>query len=229
MMRLFGRLCASFALLGVAAACSQTVRADRSLIETAAVDVNAAEVVVIGPDWRPYFDDMSKGAIRVDLTERTLTYWAPGGREARVFPIAVPRTADFQRTGRTTIVRRREAPDWAPTPSMLERDPDLPRYVPPGPNNPLGEYALYLEWTYYAIHGTNDQTSIGKRATSGCFRLAAEDIEWLFLHAELGTPVLVEGGVDGPWGALPGPISAEPPAYVGAKANDLAAALPARN
>ncbi|MEO1505909.1 MAG: L,D-transpeptidase, partial [Pseudomonadota bacterium] len=74
---------------------------------------------------------------------------------------------------------------------MLKRNPDLPRYVPPGPDNPLGEHALYLGWRYYAIHGSNDPTSIGRATTSGCIRLFPQHIAWLYEQAAVGTPVLI--------------------------------------
>ncbi len=202
-MRNVARICVALGLLSVAAACSPAMRAGEARLEPTVVATTAPEPAPRAPDWRPHFQDISDGGVRIDLTARTLTYWAPGGEEARTFSIAVPRSPEFQRTGRTTIVRRREGPDWTPTPAMLRRDPSLPTYVPPGPNNPLGEYALYLGWRYYAIHGTNDQASVGTRASSGCIRLAKDDIEWLFENAEIGTPVLVDGVVTGPRGRLP--------------------------
>lgn len=205
-MNRLARFCALVAIVGLAAACSPSMRAQETAPETVVVETVASPPQPAAPDWRPHFDHVEQGAIRVDLSERTLTYWAPGGEEARTFPIAVPRSREFQRTGRTEIVRRREGPDWAPTPAMLERDPTLPTYVPPGPNNPLGEYALYLGWRYYAIHGTNDQNSIGTRASSGCIRLARDDIEWLFQNASVGAQVLIEGEVSGPRGRLPEPL-----------------------
>ena len=63
---------------------------------------------------------------------------------------------ELTRRGRTKVVRKIEGPDWRPTPSMLQRNPEWPAYVPPGPENPLGTHALYLSWTYYRIHGTHD-------------------------------------------------------------------------
>jgi lipoprotein-anchoring transpeptidase ErfK/SrfK len=142
-------------------------------------------------DWRPYFDDLSKGAILVRLDARRLAYWSPGGESYREFPIGIAELPELERLGRTVIVRRKEHPDWRPTPSMLERNPGLPRHVPPGPDNPMGDYALYLDWPAYAIHGTNDPASIGRATTSGCIRLFPEHIAWLYAHAEVGTPVLV--------------------------------------
>lgn len=149
------------------------------------------------PDWRAHFDDVSKGAILVNLETRRLSYWSPGAALYREFPIGVPRTDDLEKTGRTKIVRRRKNPDWRPTPSMIKRNPDLPRYVGPGPQNPMGERALYLGWRYYAIHGTNDPSSIGRRTTSGCFRMFPEHIEWLYDQAGVGVPVVVIDGAAG--------------------------------
>ncbi len=154
-----------------------------------------APVVKI-PEWSGYFDDISQGAILIDIQDRWLIHWEPGGGSYQAFPIAVPLNEDLEKTGLTKVVRKRENPDWRPTPSMIERNPDLPRYIGPGPQNPLGEHALYLGWTYYAIHGTNNPRAIGTRATSGCFRLKPEDIAYLFDRVDTGTPVMVLRDVD---------------------------------
>jgi L,D-transpeptidase ErfK/SrfK len=65
----------------------------------------------------------------------------------------------------------------------------LPAAVPPGPLNPLGEYALYLSKSGYLVHGTNKPASIGLRATNGCIRLYPEDIKRLFESTPVKTPV----------------------------------------
>ena len=147
--------------------------------------------------WADYFEDVSKGAILINISERWLVYWHPGGYTYDAFPIAVPLNRDLTKTGSTRIVRRKEGPEWRPTPDMRRRMPDLPEYVGPGPDNPLGTHALYLSWTYYAIHGTNNPASIGTSATSGCFRMHPDDIIWLYGRAEIGTPVRVVGSLDG--------------------------------
>ncbi len=72
---------------------------------------------------------------------------------------------------------------------MLKRDPTLPRYVGPGPQNPLGTHALYLSWQYYRIHGTNDRRKIGRRASNGCIGLYNDQIAELFDPAVVGTQV----------------------------------------
>jgi lipoprotein-anchoring transpeptidase ErfK/SrfK len=74
---------------------------------------------------------------------------------------------ELTRRGRTEVTLKRPEPEWRPTPNMLERNPDLPRYVGPGPDNPLGTRALNLSWPYYRIHGTNDiRRSAGNRRTA---------------------------------------------------------------
>lgn len=148
-------------------------------------------VGAVRPDWRAHFEDVSAGAILINVEQRWLVFWEPGGVRSHAFPIAVPLTDELTRTGETKVVRRKEGPSWTATPEMIERNPEVPRYIAPGPGNPLGEYALYLGWRYYAIHGTNTPGAIGDRATSGCFRLFNEDIKWLFNNVELGTPVVV--------------------------------------
>jgi L,D-transpeptidase ErfK/SrfK len=67
----------------------------------------------------------------------------------------------------------------------------LPAVVPSGPDNPMGDYALYLGWAGYAIHGTNHPDSIGRRDSHGCVRLYPEDIRTLFDLVPVGTPVTV--------------------------------------
>lgn len=153
----------------------------------------AKHLNTLRPDWRDHFVGIDNGAILINVEQRWLVYWEPGGARSHAFPIAVPLTPELTRTGLTEVVRRKANPDWTATPSMIERNPEVPRYIPPGPQNPLGEYALYLGWQYFAIHGTNTPGAIGERATSGCFRLHSEDIEWLFNNVELGTPVRVVG------------------------------------
>lgn len=176
----------------VAAGCAQEpARQGASASVAAALSSIAAPIIHSEPDWRLYFKSLSRGGIIVSIDDRRLYYWAPKGDEFLSFPIAVPRSPEMSRLGATRIVRKREQPDWRPTPAMIRRMPELPKYIGPGPNNPMGEHAMYLSWRYYAIHGTNNRASIGQQATSGCIRLYPEDIATLFSKARVGTPVRV--------------------------------------
>jgi len=141
-------------------------------------------------DWRPYFSDLNNGAILVDIDSRALHYWQENGNY-RLYPSSVPLTDDLTRRGRTKVTFKDPEPDWRPTPSMKERNPEWPDYVPPGPDNPLGTRALHLSWTYYRIHGTHDTRKIGRRSSNGCIGLYNEHIEELYGLAEVGTQVLL--------------------------------------
>lgn len=141
-------------------------------------------------EWQPHFSTLSKGAILVDITSRALHFWTEEGTYY-LFPSSVPLTEDLTRRGRTSIVRKVEGPEWRPTPSMLERNPEWPKYIPPGPDNPLGTHALYLSWQYCRIHGTHDTRKIGRRSSNGCIGLYNEHIARLYGMTSVGTQVLL--------------------------------------
>jgi L,D-transpeptidase ErfK/SrfK len=107
------------------------------------------------------------------------------------YPLGVGRDGFLTPLGTTKIVRKKERPSWYLTPSEIRDHPELPRVIPPGEDNPLGEYALYLGWPAYLIHGTNTPWGIGRRTSRGCIRMYPEDIEWLFQKVPIGTQVTV--------------------------------------
>ena len=155
---------------------------------TAGVRRNASSFMT--RDWRDHFDSLGRGCILADIESRALHYWGPDETYV-LYPSSVPMTDELTRRGHTEIVRKTVGPSWTPTRSMRERDPTLPAFLPPGPDNPLGTHALYLDWPAYLIHGTHDTRKIGRRSSSGCIGLYNEHIEALFAKAEIGTQVLL--------------------------------------
>ncbi len=141
--------------------------------------------------WQPYFSNLRRGAILVDITSRAAHYWSEDGSTYLLYPTSVPLTEDLTRRGRTRVIRKVEGPSWRPTPAMRRRNPEWPDYIPPGPENLLGTHALYLSWTYYRIHGTQDTRKIGRRSSNGCIGLYNRDIKELFSRAIVGTQVLL--------------------------------------
>ncbi|WP_425071468.1 L,D-transpeptidase [Sagittula sp. S175] len=141
-------------------------------------------------DWQPYFSNLTKGAVLVDISSRALHYWEENGTY-HLYPCSVPLTEDLTRRGRTQIVLKDPEPDWRPTPSMKIRNPEWPDYVGPGPDNPLGTRAMHLSWTYYRIHGTHDTRKIGRRSSNGCIGMYNEHVEQLYEMALVGTQVLL--------------------------------------
>lgn len=142
-------------------------------------------------DWRPYFDNLTNGAILCDITSRAVHFWSEDESVYRVYPSSIPVSKDLTRLGRTEIIKKVEGPSWAPTPEMKERNPSWPDFVPPGPDNPLGTHALWLSWQYYRIHGTHDTRKIGRKSSNGCIGLYNEHIKELFGMAKIGTQVLL--------------------------------------
>ena len=98
----------------------------------------------------------------------------------------------FKWNGSERITRKAAWPDWRPPKEMLEREPDLPKIMPGGPDNPLGARALYLGNTLYRIHGTAQPWTIGTSVSSGCIRLTNENIIDLYKRAEVGAKVIVD-------------------------------------
>lgn len=147
------------------------------------------EVAYTGPD--------GPGSIVVDPYARRL-YFVTGPLRAWRYGIAVGR-AGLGFTGTGTIQRKERWPSWTPTQNMIRTFPEMyAEYaggLPGGLSNPLGSRALYLyrggRDTYYRIHGTNEQSSIGRATSAGCIRLFNQDIIHLFNQVPLGTFVRV--------------------------------------
>jgi L,D-transpeptidase ErfK/SrfK len=111
------------------------------------------------------------------------------------YPIGVGKVGWATPIGTTTVVTKRKNPMWTPPESVrrehAKKGDPLPARVPPGPDNPLGAYAMNLGWASYLIHGTNKPPGVGMRASHGCIRLYPEDIAALFPVVPIGTKVTV--------------------------------------
>ena len=138
--------------------------------------------------------------IVVNLPEGRL-YYFHDDRNLRpvveTFPISVGQMDWNTPLGVTKIVRKEKMPTWYPPKSVRAthlKDGDvLPAAIAPGPNNPLGRYALRLgiPGGAYLIHGTNNPVGVGMQITHGCIRLYPEDIDALFHEAPVGTAVRI--------------------------------------
>ena len=139
--------------------------------------------------WENHFKSITNGAILSDTKSKCLHFWIGKNNFYKIFPTSVPLTPELTRTGYTKVIKKVVGPDWRPTVSMRKRDPQLPEYMPPGPDNPLGTHALYLSWPNYRIHGTSDTRKIGRQRSSGCSGLYNEHIEEIFNLVKIGIPV----------------------------------------
>jgi L,D-transpeptidase ErfK/SrfK len=126
-----------------------------------------------------YFPPVKKGERPVVLTH----------------PIGIGKVGWRTPEGVTKIVRRQQDPTWRVPVSVRkehhDNGEDLDPVIGPGPDNPLGKYAFYLQWPSYLIHGTNKPAGVGLRSSHGCIRLYPEDIEQFFNMVPIGTQVRV--------------------------------------
>ena len=133
------------------------------------------------------------GTIVVD-TPRKLLFLVQADGTAVRYRVAVGKQG-FTWQGTAEIGLRAQWPSWTPPKEMLRRKPYLPRHMAGGPRNPLGARALYLfsggRDTLLRIHGTNEPSSIGRNASSGCIRMLNKDIIDLYERAPVGTRVVV--------------------------------------
>lgn len=135
--------------------------------------------------------DVPHQGLVINLPEMRLYYFAEDTGQIYTYPIGVARDGRMTPIGKTSIVRKKPDPTWYPPASIRAEKPDLPKMVPPGPDNPLGSHALYLGWPAYLVHGTNMPLGVGRRVSSGCIRLYPEDIVDLYPKVPVGTPVTV--------------------------------------
>jgi lipoprotein-anchoring transpeptidase ErfK/SrfK len=129
------------------------------------------------------------GTIIIDTPHKFLYLVEDGGKALR-YGIGVGRPG-FTWAGVKTITAKHEWPDWRPPAAMLERQPELPRFMAGGPQNPLGARAMYLGSTDYRIHGSNEPWTIGTNVSSGCIRLRNADVIDLYNRVKVGTKVVV--------------------------------------
>ena len=132
------------------------------------------------------------GTIIVD-TSNTYLYLVLENGKALRYGIGVGREG-FTWAGAERISKMAEWPDWNPPLEMIDRQPDLPRFMAGGEGNPLGARALYLGKSLYRIHGTNQPSTIGTFVSSGCIRLTNEDIVDLYKRIQVGSRVVVLAG-----------------------------------
>ncbi len=135
----------------------------------------------------------------LNLAEYRMYYFPEpkDGEQAVVmtYPMSIGRMDWETPLGLARVVSKVRNPTWYPPQSVrAEHAADgnpLPRVVPPGPKNPLGEFAMRLSIPGYLIHSTNRPAGVGMRVTHGCIRMFPEDIRFLFEQISLETTVRI--------------------------------------
>ncbi len=140
-----------------------------------------------------YAGEEAENTIIINTMERRLYYTLGNGRAIK-YGVGVGRDG-FTWAGTNSVSRKAEWPGWTPPKVMIRREAKkgriLPAYMPGGPDNPLGARAMYIGSTIYRIHGTNQPWTIGQAMSSGCIRMANDDVKHLYEQVSIGTKVVV--------------------------------------
>ena len=130
--------------------------------------------------------------ILINLPQRLL-FLFEDGRLVAWYPVAVGQPDWQTPTGSYKVVTRETDPVWDVPVSiqreMRQKGERVRKKVPPGPDNPLGEYWMGLSMSCCGIHSTNAPQSVYSFQTHGCIRMNPEDAEDLFYRVEVGVPV----------------------------------------
>jgi lipoprotein-anchoring transpeptidase ErfK/SrfK len=198
---------AAMAILGGAIALTSGDEAKAGLFDDGLFANNQAGRLATGPRARSrsnrspirkrsvrYDEKYAPGTIVVDTKERRLYYVTKRGRAIK-YGIGVGRDG-FRWSGTHRVTRKAEWPDWRPPQTMINRvrresGVKLKSFYAGGPDNPLGARALYIGSTIYRIHGTNQPWTIGQAMSSGCIRMANNDVEDLYKRVGVGAKVIV--------------------------------------
>jgi L,D-transpeptidase ErfK/SrfK len=144
--------------------------------------------------------DAPHRGIVINLAEQRLFYFPPDGKTVVTFPIGVGVQGWNTPLGGTRIMSKVVHPNWYVPASIRAEKPELPAMVPAGPDNPLGDYAMFLGWPSYLIHGTNKPYGVGRNVSHGCIRLYPKDIDPLFHEVSVGTPVhIINEDIEAAW------------------------------
>ncbi len=190
--------------------CSVKVNEGETLLDIARnLDLGYNQIIAANPyidPWVPTKKDLvlvpsafvlpqeriSSGII-VNLAEMRLYYFISNGGHDYFLtaPIGVGTEGFLTQLGIYKVKSKTVNPTWVVPESIKKLEPDLPDQVPPGPDNPLGDFALRLSQKEYAIHGTNKPWGIGRRVSHGCIRMYPEDIAELYTMVPVGTTVHV--------------------------------------
>ena len=139
--------------------------------------------------------DAPRKGIVINLAELRLYYYPKGSNKVVTMPVGIGRQGWDTPTGTFKVIQKIKNPAWHVPKSvaedMAQNGVILPKVVPAGPNNPLGQYAMRLSLPSYLIHGTTVPAGVGRRVSAGCIRMFPEDIKALFAMVPNSTPVTI--------------------------------------
>jgi L,D-transpeptidase ErfK/SrfK len=144
--------------------------------------------LVIPSQWVLPEETIGDG-ILINVAELRLYYRDKNSNRIMTFPIGIGDKDAETPEGVYSIQSKTANPTWTIPPSLQYKY--AVASMPPGPNNPLGDYWMGLGGSHYGIHGTDIPWSVGRLVTHGCIRMYPEDIAILFKAVPVGTRVKI--------------------------------------
>jgi len=133
--------------------------------------------------------------IVLNLAEFRLYHYIPEKNIVRAYAVGIGKEGWQTPTSDARVTGVVEDPSWTPPESIRQeqaaRGITLPTVIAPGPNNPLGKYAVGLNIPGYLFHGSNKAMGVGMRVSHGCIRLYEKDIEELAFSVRPGLAVKI--------------------------------------
>jgi len=141
----------------------------------------------------PKRTEATMGRTIVVRLDQNRLYLYDGFDVIRTFSVATAKPGFTTPSGVWNIYDKAENPTWH-NPALDRWGAGLPAVIPGGPGNPMGTRAIYIDAPgLIRIHGTTDDSSIGRYASHGCIRMHNSEIEQLYRLIDVGEHVIVVG------------------------------------
>jgi len=143
-------------------------------------------------DNRKIIPKIVDNGIIVNIPDRML-YLFREGKLFSYFPVGLGSPAFPTPTGSFVILRKDKNPTWY-VPKAIQQEMErkgqvVKTIVPPGPENPLGRFALYTSISGILIHETIWPTTVYQWRSHGCIRVLPANMEdRFFQEVEKGLP-----------------------------------------
>jgi L,D-transpeptidase ErfK/SrfK len=121
----------------------------------------------------------------INVPELRLYFFDKTSSTVQTYPIGIGDEGWESPLGTFFINDKRANPTWY-IPASLQEKYGMAS-MPPGPENPLGEYVMKFSAGAYGVHGTAMPWGVGRLVSHGCIRCYPEHIKLLYPQVPTGT------------------------------------------
>ncbi|RPJ08906.1 MAG: L,D-transpeptidase [Deltaproteobacteria bacterium] len=121
----------------------------------------------------------------INVAELRLYFFDKASSTVQTYPIGIGDEGWETPLGTFSIVEKRPNPTWY-IPASLQAEYGMAS-MPPGPDNPLGDFMMKFSAGAYGVHGTSMPWGVGRLVSHGCVRCYPEHISLLYPQVAVGT------------------------------------------